>query len=286
MAFTTRDFEALLSLLKGQPESRAQLRILLFPEGLETLPERFDRLTEIVERLAEAQQRSEARLERLEATVEALAEAQQRTEARLEQLAEAQQRTEARLEQLAEAQQRTEIRLERLEATVQTLAEAQQRTEEQVRELVSWQHGEAGRRRGERYEQRIARRGWTLFRGGQGGMPDQPAVQQRLSQILESLPATDLLSDEEADPFLADLIWWKDGQFVVVEASLQVNGSDVIRAARRAETLQRANVEATGMVVGQEWAEPDTRHQAEARGVHWWVGAEVSEGLVAFRRPA
>jgi hypothetical protein len=312
MAFTTGDFEALLRLLEEQPESRAQLRLLLFADGLGTLPERFDRLTEVLERLAEAQSRTEARLEQL-------AEAQSRTEVRLEQLAEAQARTETRLERLeatvqalAEAQARTETRLERLEATVQALAEAQSRTEvrlkqlaaaqsrtearlerlaeaqertaEQLAELVSWQAGEAGRRAGERYERRIARRGWTLFQGGQGGAPDQPSVQQRLSAILEALPATDLLADEEADPFLADLIWWKDGQFLVVEASLKVNGSDVIRAARRAETLERANVRATPVVVGQEWGEPGARQQAEARGVHWWVGDELSDGLVAFRR--
>jgi septal ring factor EnvC (AmiA/AmiB activator) len=46
------------------------------------------------------------------------------------QLAQAQARTEQRLEELAQAQARTEQRLDRLEAAVERLAEAQARTEQ------------------------------------------------------------------------------------------------------------------------------------------------------------
>lgn len=273
MALTANDLEALIRLLEEQPQTRLRLRTILLIDDLQVLPERFDRLTEVVEQLARAQQRTEERL----------AQAQQRTEERLERL-------EATVQVLAEAQQRTEERLEQLAAAVQTLTEAQQRTEdrlerlvEEVRELVSWQRGEAGRREGERYEQLIVKRAPALFNGGEGGATDQPVVRQRLVELLKPLPALDALTDEE-NPFLADLIWWKDDHFLVVEASLKVNGNDVIRAARRAETLQRANVQATGLVVGEEWAAPDTRHRAEARTVDWKVGDDLSEGLLAFRR--
>jgi chromosome segregation ATPase len=51
-------------------------------------------------------------------------------------LAEAQQRTEAKVEELAEAQRRTEEKVENLAGTVQTLAEAQRRTEEKVENLA------------------------------------------------------------------------------------------------------------------------------------------------------
>jgi chaperonin cofactor prefoldin len=306
MTFTANDLKSLVRLLEEQPQSRSQLRTLLLLDDLQAMPERFDRLTEAVEQLAWAQQRTEERLQRLETTVQALAEAQQRAEERLERLettvqtlAEAQQRTEERLERLEttvqaliEAQQRTEERLEQLAAAVQTLTEAQQRTEdrlerlvEEVRELVSWQRGEAGRRKGERYEQLIVKRAPALFNGGEGGATDQPVVQQRLVALLKPLPALDVLTDEE-NPFLADLIWWKNSQFLVVEASLKVNGDDVIRAARRTETLQRANVQAMGLVVGEEWAVLDTRHQAEVRGIDWKVGDDLSEGLLAFRQLA
>jgi chromosome segregation ATPase len=101
-------------------------------------------------RLAEAQQRTEARMEQLadaqqrtEASMGQLSEAQQRTEAsmeglagRMDALADAQQRTEARMGQLAEAQQRTEASVERLAGRMDALAEAQQRTEASVERLA------------------------------------------------------------------------------------------------------------------------------------------------------
>jgi len=110
-----------------------------------TQAELHDLVTQ-VRHLTEAQQRTEERVGRLEATVERLAEAQQRTEERVgrleatvERLAEAQRRTEERLEALAQAQQRTEERLEELaqaqrrtEERLEALAQAQQRTEEHL----------------------------------------------------------------------------------------------------------------------------------------------------------
>jgi ABC-type transporter Mla subunit MlaD len=118
--------------------------------------EDFDRLTQTVAQLAQAQARTEQRLEdlaqaqarteqrldRLEAAVERLAEAQARTDAavqqlakRVDQLAEAQARTEQRLNELAQAQARTEQRVEQLEGAMQRLAEAQARTEERLDRL-------------------------------------------------------------------------------------------------------------------------------------------------------
>ncbi|MEX2707513.1 MAG: hypothetical protein Q6352_020030 [Candidatus Freyrarchaeum guaymaensis] len=85
--------------------------------------EDFDKLTAAVNKLAEAQRRTEERLEQL-------AEAQRGTEERLtrlesvvEQLAEAQRRTEERLEQLAEAQRGTEESLKRLTVQVGRLSD-------------------------------------------------------------------------------------------------------------------------------------------------------------------
>ncbi len=311
MAFAANDLQGLMRALEEQPQARAQLRMLLLTNDVQALPEQFERLTGIVEQLAQAQQRTEERLERLEAIVQALAEAQERTEQRLDKLAQAQERTERRLEQLAQAQERTERRLEQLaqaqqrterrleqlthaqertERRLEQLAQAQQRTEESLDRLseemqafATWQRGEAGRREGERYEQLIGRRAPALFNGGQGGSTDQPRVQERLTKALRKMPALDVLTDDE-NPFLADLIWWKDEQFMIVEASLKVNGNDVSRAARRAETLQRAGVSATGIVIGEAWTGPDTRQQAAARSIQWKVGDDLSDGLLDFRR--
>ena len=289
MAFTVNDLQTFLHLLEAEPQLRTQLRGLLVIDAVQTLPDRFDRLTAVVEQLAQAQQRTEVRLEQL-------AQAQQQTEARLDErleswrkpssarkLAQAQQRTEARLEQLAQAQQQTEV-------MIQELVQAQRRTEVQVQALVvgldrldDWQRGEAGRREGERYERTIIRRAPVLFQGGEGGALDQPLVQQRLSELLSSLPAADLLADDE-DPSLADLLWWKGDQVAVIEVSLQVDSNNIIRAARRAATLQRAGAQAMGMVIGEGWAAADTRQRADARAVQCKVGDDLSDGFMTFRR--
>ncbi len=306
LAVRRQDFEQLSDTVRALAEAqqRTEVRLEQLAEAQQRTEARLEQLAEAqqrtearLEQLAEAQQRTEVRLEQLaeaqqrtEARVEQLAEAQQRTEARVEQLAEAQQRTEARLEQLVEAQQRTEARVERLETTVQALVEAQHSTTLQlkdlsfeVRELVGWQRGEAGRREGERYERLLLKRAPALFAGGQGGATDQHHVQQHLVEKLLPHVALDALADDE-NPFLADLIWWKGDQYLVVEASIKVNGKDVRRAARRAETLRKAQMQAVGVVVGKAWVGEEARQQAQERGVEWRVGDDVSQGVLTFRR--
>jgi len=269
-------------------------------EQIAQMDGRLGRVEAALERLTQAQQRTEERLEalveaqqRTEARVEALAQAQQRTEERLEALVEAQQRTEARVEALAQAQARTEERLAeaqrqtderfgRVEAALERLAQAQQETEKELRELIGWQRGEDGRRRGERYERDVVRRAPVIFNGGQGGPTDQPWVQERVTEGLRSLLAGML--EVEDDPFLADLVWWKGEQVAIVEASIQVNGEDVVRAARRADTLKRAGLEALAIVIGDKWAKLDAREEALSRQVEWKVGSDVSDGFLAFRR--
>ncbi len=292
MALTLSDVQTLLHLVEEQPSLRMQFRWLLVTDEMQALSVQVDQLTRAVGQLAQAQQRTEER-------VEQLAQAQRRTEERVEQLAEAQRRTEERLERLeatvqalAEAQRRTEERLERLEATVQALAEAQRRTEASLKELTvemrrlaDWQRGETGLREGERYERLILKRAPLLFMAGEGGFTDQPFVQQRISRLLKLLPDMSTLTDDE-NPLLADLVWWREDQFVVVEISRQIDNYDVVRAARRAETLRRTGVQVIGMVIGEEWAGPEGREQAEARAVQWKVGSDLSEGFLAFRRLA
>ncbi len=246
--------EEFLELLRRDQAFREEVRRQLLSEDLLALPGGFDHLTALLEEA----------LSLLRETVgiaHALAEAQRRTEERMEALFQAQQRTE---EQIA------------------ALSQAQRRTEEELRWLVSWQRGENGRRRGERYERDTLRRAPALFNGGQGGTPEQPWVQQRLTEGLG--PLLEGLLGVEEDPFLADLLWWKGEQVVVVEASVQVDREDVERAARRAETLRRAGMHALPVVIGEEWTTPEAREQALARQVEWKVGSDLSPGLLAFRR--
>jgi multidrug efflux pump subunit AcrA (membrane-fusion protein) len=112
-------------LLEQFPEPQATLMATVFVESHDELIHRaeFNELTAVVKELAAAQHE--------------LAEAQQRTEARVEELADAQKRTEARVEELAEAQNRTEARVEEL-------AEAQKQTTWAVKDLAKQVGGLAG----------------------------------------------------------------------------------------------------------------------------------------------
>jgi len=121
MAFTVRDFQDLVRLLREHPEWREELRALLLSAELLSLPELVRGLGEKLDRLSAAQLKAEERLARLEELVA--------------ELAQAQARTEERLAELAHAQARTEAALERLTATMTTLVEAQRRTEADVGEL-------------------------------------------------------------------------------------------------------------------------------------------------------
>jgi hypothetical protein len=208
---------------------------------------------------------------RLEDTLVRLGDAQARTEAALAQLAEAQARTEVALARLVAAQARTEEQLARQGTQLQT--------------LMNWQHGETGRRDGDRYERDVVRRAAVLFNGGSGGAADQPEVQRRLATRLHTVLAAGILPSE-ADPFLADLLWWKGEQVAVVEVSLQIDGDDINRVTQRTNTLRRGGIQARAIVIGEDWATLDTQERARALKVDWKVGDDLSAGFLAFRRLA
>jgi murein DD-endopeptidase MepM/ murein hydrolase activator NlpD len=318
---TLHELAGLVGNLAGVVQAllEAQARI---EKRLEVLEGRVDRLEAALIRLAEAQTRTEARLEELAGRVDALARAQARTEQRLEELARAQARTEQRLEELARAQARTEQRLEELaraqarteqrleelaraqarteqrleelaraqartEQRLEELARAQARTEQRLEELARAQarlserlDGEIARREGERYEAAIVRRASRILGPGDGGSPDEPEVRRRLDGAL-----ADLSPDPEADPALADIVWWSAaGPILVVEVSLVIHREDIERAAARAQTLRSAGLNALPVVVGRVL--PDTLRELAAReGVEYYIEGEgPSAGLIAFRR--
>ncbi|MCS6925783.1 MAG: hypothetical protein NZ578_07770 [Candidatus Binatia bacterium] len=266
MPFTVTELRDLIRLVEEQPEWRAELRRLVLTDELLALPEQ----------IASLRRDTEQRFQQLAVQLAGLTASQVRTEERLAELSQAQVRTEERIGELTAAQAR-------LEEQMVVLSQAQVRTEEGLRSLINWQRGEAGRRDGERYERETLRRAPVLFNGGQGGAPDHPDVQRRLTVQLGPLLAGDML-DAENDPFLADLVWWKDGQVAVVEVSVQVDRQDVIRAERRAATLRRSGAQACALVIGEQWATPEARELARTRQVAWKVGEDLSEDFLAFRR--
>jgi hypothetical protein len=296
--------EQILELLRTDPEFREEVRRLVLSDELLALPSKFDQLVAVVRELAEVQRQQGEQIrslmeaqKRTEEQVRVLAEAQRRTEEQLQRqaeqiqaLTEAQRRTEEQLQlqaeqvrALTETQRRTEEQLQALTQQVSALVAAHARMEEAFQWLINWQRGEMGRREGERYERHVIRRAPVLFNGGEGGSPYEPMIQQRLASMLSREQREQLFHDEEGDPFLADLIWWKDGQVAVVEISLQVDGYDVIRASRRAQTLRNASIQAIAVVIGRDWANPDAYDAAIRYRVEWLIGSEMSEGLRRFR---
>ncbi len=266
--------EQIRALMEAQKRTEEQIQALM--EAQRRTEEQLQRQAEQIQALAEAQRRTEEQLQRQAEQIRALAEAQRRTEEQLQRQAE-------QIRALAEAQRRTEEQLQALMQQVSALVAAQSRMEEALQWLINWQRGETGRREGERYERHVIRRAPILFNGGEGGSPYEPLIQQRLTSVLSREQREQLFHDEESDPFLSDLVWWKDEQVAVVEISLQVDGYDVIRASRRAQTLRDAGIQAIAVVIGREWANPDAYDAAIRYRVEWLIGSEMSEGFRRFR---
>ncbi|MCC9075323.1 hypothetical protein FKZ61_004255 [Litorilinea aerophila] len=247
MALSSEQLRSIIDLIRRDPEARRQLLAALELEPLRELPGRVDGLGE--------------KLDRLAAIVAELAEMQRRAEARLEGVEE---------------------RLARLERLSEQLVESQLRMQEELQTIMRWQAGEEGRRRGEQYERSVELRASRLLGEGEGGRLQRDHIYRRLQALTARLP--DLVDlPEEADPMLADLIWWKDDTYAVVEVSVRVDRLDVLRAAQRAETLRRAGVNALGVVIGEEWVAEDTAALAREKGVAWKIGRDLSQDLLAFR---
>ncbi|MGC8963577.1 MAG: hypothetical protein ACP5LK_06455 [Candidatus Bipolaricaulaceae bacterium] len=246
MAFTVRDFQDLVRLLREHPEWREELRALLLSAELLSLPELVRGLGEKLDRLSAAQLKAEERLARLEELVA--------------ELAQAQARTEERLAELAHAQARTEAALERLTATMTTLVEAQRRTEADVGELKGISLELRWRERAPAYLAKLLRRARLI--------PDS-----ELMELLDSEKVRSLLSEEEReDLLLADFVVWgrrkaDEGEvYLVGEVSWVVDCADVERARRRADLFSRLGITAFPVVAGRTITE-EADHLARERKV-------------------
>jgi ABC-type transporter Mla subunit MlaD len=235
-------------------------------------------LRRITSELVEASRQSVARIDALERTVAELTEIVRQSVARLDTL---EQIVAQSVERLAAAETLIAQSIRRLEA----LEELLQQAVRQLAALQSWQQGEAGNRDGERYQRSIRKQAWQLLNGGEGGETDEPHVEQKLrGWLIRNGQA--MRPGPEANPVDADLIWWKGDRVAVIEVSVKVNGRDVRRAAKRAQTLRAVGVDAFPVVIGQEWATPETQLNAQEEGVEWKVGDDFSDGLIEFRRIA
>ncbi|MCZ7578613.1 MAG: hypothetical protein M5U18_16795 [Dehalococcoidia bacterium] len=254
MAFQVDDLRDLIELLAEKPEWRAQLRPLI-------LGDEFDRLPRVVEELAEAQRRTEAR-------VEELAEAQRRTEkrveeltARVEDLAEAQGRTEARIEDLVEAQRRTETRLQEMGEKIDALTASIKMLSDQFTDDT-----------GALYEVRFERKAPSLF--GQWLRKPRVVSLNDLERVDEA-EMTGALSPFDAsqlralDIIIQGLDKRESGYpetLLAVEVSRTLNDTDLDRAEARAKLLAGLGYRALP-AVGGKFATERLMNEAERRGI-------------------
>ena len=316
MAFTVEDFEDMLRILERNPEWQERMRRAILSRELLELPER---LLALVQQLIESDARNSAQIAELTRTVqrhdEAIAtliqtvqrhneillrhdeliaeliQTVQRHDALIAELIQTVQRQGEQIAELTrtvrrhdEILQHHDERIAELVQVVRELAEAQRRTEARLERLENRLEGEIGRQSGERYEREVVASAPVFFYGGQGGGLGNPMVQDQLRQWLQPLFEQGVEISHLANPFRADIIWWKGDRVMVVEVGIKVSRDDVNRAAARAELLRRAGVNATPAVIGEEWGLPDVQALAQQEGVEWFVGDGLSQGFLEFRK--
>jgi prefoldin subunit 5 len=244
------DLGALVRALEQDPEQRAALRRAVFGDQPD-LDSALASLTERMDALAHAQQRTEERLGELAQRMDALAQAQQRTEQRVEELAQAQQRTEARLDELTK--------------DVRALAVAQRATEASLKSLVdvvTGMHDRMGKLDGDALERRYRERG-----------PAYLSTIARRLRLLDHGTLSPLVDDAERagklTPAEATSIFLADAIFagrrrsddvalhLVVEASVTIGRHDVRRARERADLFARVvDTPVLAVIAGEFAPEP------------------------------
>jgi len=214
------------------------------------------RLDSAMERLAEAQARTEASVSRLDSAVDRLAEAQARTEAKVSELAVAQARTESTVAELVEGQTR-------LTAAQADVAVALQRLTIRTDAVVGRTFELQFRDRLTAYLGRFLRRGRLIAN----------------DELLDTIEK--VVDDRDAEDFLrADAIaeGMVDGTrtYVVVEVSSTGDADDIVRAERRAATLRKAGLAAIALVACDAIS-PESLALARMRGVRIWCNGSMIE---------
>jgi hypothetical protein len=252
--------------------------------ALERLAEAQVRTEARVSELAEAQARSEKNIARLDASVAKLAEAQARTEvnvARLDasvaKLAEAQARTEANVARLdasvaklAEAQARTEANVARLDETVAKLGEAQTRMSTALERLTIRTDDVVGRTFELQFRERLTAYLGRFLRRGKLVSNDR-----LLDQIEPHLSEREVDDVLRADVIASGLVSG-DETYLVVEVSWTGDIDDIVRADERAKLLRRAGLPAIPLVACTAIS-PESTAFAKMRDVRIWLNGSLME---------
>jgi hypothetical protein len=281
-------------LFEADPELQDTLRRLILTDALLQLPEKVEPLLQLPEKIEPLLQLPEKiepllqlpeRVGALEAAVSELRAVVNRIEPIVNRIEPVVNRIEPIVNRIEPVVNRIEPIVNRIEPVVNRIEPIVNRIEPAVMELQRWQQGEVARRKGDDYERSVIQRAGRIFGLGQGGSPrDDASVRQ---QILLWLDAAGLLEEDEdpaSDPLEADLVWWKGDRVALAEISVKVDRNDVRRAKLRAETLRRAGLTVTSVVIGSQWAHRQTPKIAQREGVESVVKGVYSQGVIDFRR--
>ena len=253
---TFRIYEDLRSSL-GEEAAKSLAHTLgpMFEElGNTVTKAEFRKLTGSVDRLAEAQDRTEAQVAKL-------AEAQVRTEIQVAKLVEAQARTEARVAELAEAQVRTDAQVFELTKVVQSLVIQGERQGARLDAVLGSTFELQFRDRLTSYLGRLMRRG-KLLRNDE--------VLDAIEQAVEPDEADEVL---RVDAIASGIIDGIAGH-VVVEVSATCGADDIDRAARRAGILRKAGLAAVPLVACKVIS-PELRSYAVSKQVRIWCDGTI-----------
>ena len=289
--------ERLAAELNENPEARTLLLSALLTDEFLTLPAKVDKLMELpakVDKLMELP----GRVERLESDVSDLKTGQseiraEQTEMRAEQaeMKARQSRMEGDMADMKARQSRMEGDIVDLKAGQSEMRAEQALMKEDIADLKAGQsrmQGQIGNLMGDVYERRVinsvahtVRR--TLNMRGVKVLKGNSADAGELSEKVADAETRGAITPEQGDS-----LFWADAVIsgtrgsdrsplhAVIEISVTIGESDVVRAAERAAVLSAVMGEpATGVVVGESVSEPD-RRRAER--------AEVAVALMRQRR--
>ncbi len=271
------------------PETVARLASIQ-QETAERLDSFQQQTTEQINALQEAQQHTNERLDSFQQQtnerLDNLQEAQQQTNERLDNLEKAQQQTNERLDNLQEAQQHTNERLDNLQEaqqhTNERLDSFQQQTNERLDTLtgsVQRIEGTLGNLTGSAYENRAARIAPRLLarylrlRRAQVLQAPNANTRAHLDDMVNESVIGGAISDQQAQELeRADIIVTaKDNEdqtvYVIIEASVTIDDTDIDRAHERALIMGRLTSTAVrAAVIGQDIS-PSNRQRADGLGV-------------------
>ncbi|MBL6832291.1 MAG: hypothetical protein ISQ70_12885, partial [Pirellulales bacterium] len=230
-----------------------------------------------VNELAEAQGQTAANVGRLDAALEKLAEAQGRTELKVNELAEAQSRTEANvgrldaaMEKLAEAQGQTAANVGRLDAAMERLTDAQADMASALQRLTIRTDDAAGRSFELQFRERLTAYLGRFLRRGKVVPNDQ-----LLGEIEPRLTPREVDDVLRADVIASGSVEGKT-TYLVVEVSWTGDTEDIVRADERATLLRRAGLAAIPLVACNVIS-PESAAMAKLRQVRVWCNGSLLE---------